>query len=61
VPVIGYDDLPLGLQTVPRLTTVRQDIARGARAMVERLFARIAGQDAPSLVMAPELVVRDSA
>lgn len=60
VRVVGYDDLPLAAQTVPRLTTVRQDIARGARAMVEALFARIAGEDAPGLVMQPELVVRDS-
>lgn len=61
VPVVGYDDLPLALQTVPRLTTVKQDLQRGARAMVDALFARIAGADSPSLVMAPELVVRDSA
>ncbi|WP_294334294.1 LacI family DNA-binding transcriptional regulator [uncultured Sphingomonas sp.] len=61
VPVVGFDDLPLALQTVPRLTTVKQDIARGARAMVDALFARIAGEDAPSLVMPPQLVVRDSA
>lgn len=61
VPVVGYDDLPLALQTVPRLTTVKQDIARGAKAMVDALFARIGGEDSPSVVMAPELVVRDSA
>lgn len=61
VRVVGYDDLPLAAQTVPRLTTVRQDIASGARAMVEALFARIAGREAPGLVMTPELVVRDSA
>ncbi|KTF68690.1 LacI family DNA-binding transcriptional regulator [Sphingomonas sp. HT-1] len=61
VPVVGYDDLPLALQTVPRLTTVKQDIAGGAKAMVEALFARIEGQDSASVVMQPELVVRDSA
>ena len=37
VPVVGFDDLPLALQTVPRLTTVKQDIASGARAMVDAL------------------------
>ncbi|MDE2595437.1 MAG: LacI family DNA-binding transcriptional regulator [Sphingomonadales bacterium] len=61
VAVVGYDDLPLATQTVPPLTTVRQDIAEGAKAMVAALHRRIAGEDTPSVVMAPELVVRASA
>ena len=61
VAVIGYDDLPLASQAVPRITTVRQDIAAGARAMVDALFQRIGGLDAPSVVMAPVLIERDSA
>lgn len=60
VKVIGYDDLPLAAQTVPRLTTIRQDIAKGARAMVDALFRRMAGVEAPSLEMEPMLIVRDS-
>lgn len=61
VAVVGYDDLPLATQTVPQLTTIRQDIAGGAHAMVESLRRRIAGEDAGSTVMAPELIVRGSA
>ena len=59
--VTGFDDLPLAEQTVPRLTTVRQDLATGAQAMVTALFARIGGEDAPSVEMTPTLVVRDTA
>jgi DNA-binding LacI/PurR family transcriptional regulator len=44
-----------------RLTTVRQDLAAGAAAMLDALFARIAGEDRPSVAMEPELVLRDSA
>ena len=61
IPVVGYDDLPLAMQTVPRITTVRQEIAAGARAMVQALFARIGGEDAPGVVMPPLLIERDSA
>ncbi|KQN71892.1 LacI family transcriptional regulator [Sphingomonas sp. Leaf67] len=61
MPVVGYDDLPLALSAMPRITTVRQDIARGADAMVSALFRRIAGEDAPSVMMQPVLVERDSA
>lgn len=61
VAVTGFDDLPLAEQTVPRLTTVRQDIAAGARAMASALFARIDGADVASVVMTPELIERDSA
>ncbi|MFM9635033.1 substrate-binding domain-containing protein, partial [Streptomyces galilaeus] len=40
VAVVGFDDLPLATRTVPQLTTVRQDIAGGAHAMVAALTAR---------------------
>ena len=60
VAVVGFDDLPLALQTVPRLTTVRQDIARGARELVGALFARIAGDATVPVVMPTTLVERDS-
>lgn len=59
--VTGFDDLPLAEQMVPTLTTIRQDLVAGAAAMVEALFARLAGQDAPSVEMAPVLVARQSA
>lgn len=61
VAVTGFDDLPLAARMVPQLTTVRQDIAAGARAMVDTLRRRIAGEDVPSTVMAPELILRESA
>lgn len=60
VRVVGYDDLPLAIQTVPRITTIRQEFAIGAKAMVEQLLARIKGVLTPSLVLAPALVVRGS-
>lgn len=58
VRVIGYDDLPVAMQTVPRLTSIRQDFAAGAAHLVDLLFRRIAGEDAASVVMQPELIVR---
>jgi DNA-binding LacI/PurR family transcriptional regulator len=60
VHVIGYDDLPIALQTSPRLSTVRQDFAQGAAHLVDLLLRRIAGEDTASVVMPPELVVRAS-
>ncbi len=61
VSVTGFDDLPLAEQTIPRLTTISQSVAIGARTMVSALFERIAGHDAPSVEMAPVLVRRDTA
>ena len=61
VRVIGYDDLPLAEQTVPRLTTIRQDIGAGATYLIDSLMRRIADQDTASVVMKPDLVVRMSA
>ncbi|WP_010183462.1 LacI family DNA-binding transcriptional regulator [Sphingomonas sp. PAMC 26605] len=61
MPVTGFDDLPLAEQVAPRLTTVRQDLVLGARHMVDALFARMAGEDVPSVQMVPELILRETA
>ncbi len=61
MPVIGFDDLPLANHIVPRLTTIRQDVAYGASAMIRALFDRMDGRDSPSVVMPPVLIERDSA
>ena len=60
VAVIGYDDVTLAAHTSPPLTTIRQDLARGAALMVDRLLARVAGEPAEHAVIAPALVVRAS-
>ena len=60
VRVIGYDGLAIGEHTVPRLSTVRQDLTTGAHNLVDLLLRRIAGEDTASVVMPPELVVRMS-
>ena len=61
VAVIGFDDLVLATHTVPRLTTIRQDITTGAAAMVDKLFQRISGEETVSMTMEPMLIIRDSA
>lgn len=59
--LIGFDDLPISQQTSPPLTTIRQDIEAGARAMVDLLVRRIAGEDTESIVLPPKLIVRGTA
>jgi DNA-binding LacI/PurR family transcriptional regulator len=61
VKLVGFDDLPIARQTVPPLTTVRQDIATGARTLVDLLLRRLAGEATEGLVLPPELVVRETA
>jgi DNA-binding LacI/PurR family transcriptional regulator len=60
ISVTGFDDLPLAEQTIPRLTTISQSIATGARTMAQMLFERIAGHDTESVEMTPLLVRRDT-
>lgn len=61
VRLVGFDDLPIAGQTVPALTTVRQDIAAGAHGLVDLLLRRLAGESTESLVLPPQLVVRQTA
>lgn len=60
VRVIGYDGLAICEQTVPRLSTISQDLTAGAAHLVDMLLRRIAGEDTASIVMEPQLIVRMS-
>ncbi len=60
VKVTGYDDLGFASHTSPPLTTVRQDVELSAQHLVDSLFRRIAGEETPSVVLNPRLVIRDS-
>lgn len=60
VAVIGFDDIELAEHAHPRLTTVRQDLKRGAATLVEFLFRRLAGEETPSATLPTELILRDS-
>lgn len=58
--IIGFDDIPLARLARPSLSTIRQDIEVGAHHLVDLLFRRINGEDAGSVQIAPELIVRES-
>jgi DNA-binding LacI/PurR family transcriptional regulator len=60
VHVVGYDDLAFANQTVPPLTTIRQDLSAGAAHLVDLLFRRIGGENTQSVVLEPKLIVRQS-
>lgn len=59
--LVGFDDLPVAAQTLPPLTTVRQDISAGAHGLVDLLLRRLVGEETESLVMSPKLVIRETA
>lgn len=57
VSLAGFDDVPAARAMIPALTTVRQPVP----AMVREAFARVTGAvPAGDLVLAPELVIRES-
>jgi Transcriptional regulators len=60
VQVVGFDDLPMAALTFPPLTSIRQEIGAGAKAMVERLMQLIRGESADSLTMPPVLTARET-
>ncbi len=63
VSVVGFDDILSAAYATPSLTTVRQPLAemgkRGAQVLLERIADR-EKQFPPEIVIAPELVVRES-
>ncbi len=63
VSVVGFDDIQSAAYSTPSLTTVRQPLVamgqRGAQVLLERIANREAEFPA-EIVMAPELVIRES-
>ncbi len=63
VSVVGFDDIQSAAYSTPSLTTVRQPLTemgkRGAQVLLERIANR-EKQFPAEIVMAPELVVRES-
>lgn len=61
ISVVGFDDSDVASQARPALTTVKQYVPTIAKALVERLFSRMEGQEAPSQILPVELIIRESA
>jgi DNA-binding LacI/PurR family transcriptional regulator len=63
VSVVGFDDIQSAAYSTPSLTTVRQPLLemgkRGAQILLERI-ANSNSEQPPEVVMAPELVIRES-
>jgi len=63
VSVVGFDDIQSAAYSTPSLTTVRQPLTEMGKRGAQVLLDRIANRDKehiPEIVMAPELVVRES-
>ena len=60
VAVVGFDDIQLAAFNNPPLTTIRQDIAQGARLLVENIARIIAGETVASIEMPGVLIERQS-
>jgi DNA-binding LacI/PurR family transcriptional regulator len=61
VAVVGFDDIQLAAFSNPPLTTIRQDIAGGARQLVDNIARVIAGEPVGSVEMPGLLIERQSA
>ena len=59
--VTGFDDIPPATLVTPQLTTVRQPLVEIGKTAATMLLQRIEGkEDQPSVIMEPELIIRDS-
>ncbi|MBS1693827.1 MAG: LacI family DNA-binding transcriptional regulator [Actinobacteria bacterium] len=61
ISLIGFDDIPEAAYLIPALTTVRQDFHAVGRRAIDLLTAVLDDVPAATPLLAPELVVRDSA
>ena len=60
VAVVGYDDIELAAFSHPPLSSVRQPIQAGGRALVALLIEQLEGRRPASVLLDTELVVRES-
>ncbi|MCE1255440.1 MAG: LacI family transcriptional regulator [Anaerolineae bacterium] len=62
ISIIGFDDIPLALRTIPPLTTVRQPVSEMGAAAVDMLINMIdhPSAEAHRTILPTELVIRSS-
>ena len=60
VAVVGFDGIPMGAVTRPALTTVSQNTKRAGEVLVQSLINQIEGRPAENMILAPQLLVRES-
>jgi DNA-binding LacI/PurR family transcriptional regulator len=60
VAVVGFGDIPVAAYCNPPLTTVRQDLPRAAKTLIDVLLRRVSGEQTRSVTLPVELVVRES-
>lgn len=63
VAIVGFDDTPLAIHTMPRLTTVRQPMKLQGQLAAEMLLCRITGEgdtNNKEQVLDCELIIRES-
>ncbi|NOZ43245.1 MAG: substrate-binding domain-containing protein, partial [Alphaproteobacteria bacterium] len=60
VAVSGYDDIPISAFCTPSLTTIRQNTGEGGRQLVKCLMTQLTGQQAQSVILDAELIIRQS-
>ncbi len=58
--LVGYNDVPLAAQLPVPMTTVRSPMREMGYGAVEMLLKRMDGQEVESVLLEPELVVRES-
>lgn len=60
VAVMGFDDIPMASYTNPPLTTVQQNTRLAGEPLVENLLKLVNGEEAMSMLLPAQLVVRGS-
>lgn len=60
VGLVGFDDIELAGLITPSLTTIHQDLALGARLLVEKMIKVIAGDPVESIELPAKLIIRES-
>jgi len=60
ISLVGFDDLPNSIYTMPPLTTIRQPIYDVGRLAAELILKMIGGEEVQSSKLQLELVVRES-
>ncbi len=60
IAIIGYDDIPIAKLFIPELSTIKQPIEEMCSDAVGMLLDMVAGNTVKSLILKPELIIRNT-